>query len=569
MARRGGQNVDIAIRAHDDASPTIRKVGAEFKRMPESFSKAAGAMRLVEGASGGMGGAFAEAANKASGLLSIVTSGGPLGVGIAAVTVAVAAGTAAWKMYKQDIDQAKEATAAIDVVLEKNREKVLKFGEEVKKAAEALRTMGWTEGQKFAEQAEQAERGIASTVESHNKLLAEQADLQRVVANFRKEYSSREIEDAKTRLAAMQETIRIDAANVATTKAKMSALKEMAAIQDELAFAKQDEEAFARAEAEATATATKQQAERVKRAAERQKQYAAEWRDAAKRAAEQIAEDQQDEIKRQEYLIDIESERNRIADGRASIHQDLAKKEQEYLESQRDANERIAEEASQLAAPYVAVAGAISSEMMGAVYAVADGTKTMGEAAVGALESLGKRAIDSVINIAIQSAIEGLAARVISAAAGGAVEASVNIAAANAAITAASAAGQASAIAGFAGIPVIGPGLGLAQAAVVTGMIEATRARLVGAAVGLAEGGMVHTGPSGGLAVLHDKERVLTDRQTAAFERMVKVAERGGSAGSSMTVVLNSVVPATSAEATRSIRALSKRQRALARRGIG
>jgi hypothetical protein len=49
---------------------------------------------------------------------------------------------------------------------------------------------------------------------------------------------------------------------------------------------------------------------------------------------------------------------------------------------------------------------------------------------------------------------------------------------------------------------------------------------------------------------------------------MVAIAERGGTTGQSMTVIFNSVVPSTSAEATRNIRALSKRQKALARRRL-
>jgi hypothetical protein len=75
-------------------------------------------------------------------------------------------------------------------------------------------------------------------------------------------------------------------------------------------------------------------------------------------------------------------------------------------------------------------------------------------------------------------------------------------------------------------------------------------------------GGVIRTPPGGGLLVAHDKERILTDRQTVAFERLVSRLDRGGGAGGTTVAVnISSMIPPSGAETTRAIRHVGKELR--------
>src|SRR3990167_4721158 len=96
----------------DRASGPMKQIGGEARRMGEGFSKSASALRLFEGAAGQMGGGVADAASKVSGLASVIGSGGPFGLAIAGVTVAVGAANLAYRIFSEESRQAEESARA-------------------------------------------------------------------------------------------------------------------------------------------------------------------------------------------------------------------------------------------------------------------------------------------------------------------------------------------------------------------------------------------------------------------------------------------------------------------------
>lgn len=114
-----GTEVGITIKAHDRTAPgfaaaskgadALEKkfggLGGAVKQMPEKFSKMSGAMIALGGSASEMGGKTAAAVGQLSNLAVMLASGGALGVGIAAATLA-----------------AKGFAEALDLIAEANEE---------------------------------------------------------------------------------------------------------------------------------------------------------------------------------------------------------------------------------------------------------------------------------------------------------------------------------------------------------------------------------------------------------------------------------------------------------------
>jgi hypothetical protein len=137
-------------------------------------------------------------------------------------------------------------------------------------------------------------------------------------------------------------------------------------------------------------------------------------------------------------------------------------------------------------------------------------------------------------------------------------------------------AGSAAAAAAFsqAGIPVIGPILAVTAAGIIFGLVKGYLSQVPKAATG-----GVFAGPSFTSIGERGPERVLSDRQTTSFERLVAWLDSrqqvGGSmaiaGGGSMAPVFNfpQLVPGSSVETARAIRKAMRIEARLRSRGHG
>jgi len=128
----------------DKASGPLNQVAAAAKKMPEGFSKAQAAMGALGGAAGELGGPIAGVASKLAGLAGTVATGGPLGLGIAALTVAVSAGVTWWEAYTAASKAAEEISRNLETTMRKQSGALTNLGSEVDKARRSLDAFGKT-----------------------------------------------------------------------------------------------------------------------------------------------------------------------------------------------------------------------------------------------------------------------------------------------------------------------------------------------------------------------------------------------------------------------------------------
>lgn len=127
-----GSNHTLTITAYgkDQLSAPMRTAAESVKKLPESLSKAQAAMGAISGSSELLGTSFANVATKASGLVAMVGTGGPLGLGLAALAATLGVVNAAWEAHKLEVELTTKAMKSLDSV-------VASYQERAKKAAEA------------------------------------------------------------------------------------------------------------------------------------------------------------------------------------------------------------------------------------------------------------------------------------------------------------------------------------------------------------------------------------------------------------------------------------------------
>lgn len=181
----------------DRISAAFQSIGKEARQMAQSFEKSTGAVKQLAGAAGSMGGEFGEAGAKISGLISAIAMGGPLGIGVVALTAGVAALTAAWMAYRQEQELVRldtEMTArAVGAVL--NRDLAQQM--EATKAAEtALRNYGKTSRQVRVEELEASAEAIARNIKANTDWSRSETDILHEKMKKR-EFMLRELEALK------------------------------------------------------------------------------------------------------------------------------------------------------------------------------------------------------------------------------------------------------------------------------------------------------------------------------------------------------------------------------------
>jgi hypothetical protein len=99
---------------------TVSNLGEQTKDLPSHFGKAAAAMSIMGSATGSMGGKIADAGAKITDVALMLAVGGPLGVGLAAVTGAIALASTAWDAFTEDQREAEAAAKKTREEIEKS-----------------------------------------------------------------------------------------------------------------------------------------------------------------------------------------------------------------------------------------------------------------------------------------------------------------------------------------------------------------------------------------------------------------------------------------------------------------
>jgi len=140
----GGQNVDIRIRAINEASPALNEVAGDFKKLPREIGHAASAFGTLAGASGQMGEEMSKATAHVSRLIPLIMSGGPIGIGIAAITGAVVLGSAVWDTYKIQEEAVGNAAKGLGGTFETLQKTLDAQTKSTQSAADMLKYFGMT-----------------------------------------------------------------------------------------------------------------------------------------------------------------------------------------------------------------------------------------------------------------------------------------------------------------------------------------------------------------------------------------------------------------------------------------
>jgi hypothetical protein len=209
-------NLRITASVDNKASGPLKAIGQDAQRMGQSFEKSASVLRLVSGAAGEMGGSVASAAGKVSGLASIVGTGGPFGIAMAAGTALIAAASAAWKLYNADAEAAVNAMKSMDDALRRMNEGVDKQKAALAKLTDELRFFGQSSDEIAIQKGEERLAIIDEEIQRNGKLISELA---------RKRYSQEGLSDIDAKqleaLKANNDAMRVNAENIAASNARI------------------------------------------------------------------------------------------------------------------------------------------------------------------------------------------------------------------------------------------------------------------------------------------------------------------------------------------------------------
>lgn len=142
------------------------------KSAPESFSKSAAALNLFNNSMSASGGKAAEMASKISGVVSIIAMGGPLAIGIGAVTAAVAAGSYVWNTYSLATDRCDDSFAKLRVSMEKVRAGFEDQRAEVERLRDEINHWGETSDQRSLREKKNALESREAMLQKTNATIA-------------------------------------------------------------------------------------------------------------------------------------------------------------------------------------------------------------------------------------------------------------------------------------------------------------------------------------------------------------------------------------------------------------
>jgi hypothetical protein len=152
--------VGLIISAKDKASAVLQQIGGTGKKslgqlaisgtragqvlktLPEQFAKSSSALLLFQNSVSGMGGQVADAANKLTAVVGLVATGGPIGIGLGALTLGIGAASAAWDVFTSETRNAESAQRTIATALATSSDRLREQKDEVKNLNNELRFFG-------------------------------------------------------------------------------------------------------------------------------------------------------------------------------------------------------------------------------------------------------------------------------------------------------------------------------------------------------------------------------------------------------------------------------------------
>jgi hypothetical protein len=521
MARKAGGNLNIAVTATDRASPVIAGVGKSVAALPQHLSKAAGAMAALEGAAGGMGSTIAQTAGQVTKLGSLVMSGGPLGIGIAAVTAAVWAATAAYDALKKSTVDLVAAQKALD---DNQKDRADSFAKEADlwlEREQKIRDFGKTQLEVEIE----GYRQKTYEKEEYNKLTAREiADLEkraqgvqtmRGVIGGLSEVEKKHLQDLKDRVAHNQVEIEqmAEKADQAMRLASLesNAAREKAAAADAERKAKERLAEAERRRREALAKGLREEAEML----DELERVARRGREEAERAARRAEEDAAKRML--SYWEGIEKQKTSIAEDNAARRIHVSNAEEE-------AKQRAAEDTARM----------FASEMSFAFDTITDQSMDTTEKLQAAFSRYSEMALQAAFDYAAAELVKQMARKGTTAVEVAAAGTEVGVATGAATtktgaviaegttqIGVAAAKGGAEAVAAHASIPFVGLAIGAGIAAAIVAAIYAFKKFHTG---GVVEGG-------GGPGLRPDEQMIVAQRGELVIPAAAarKIAQ-GGSA---------------------------------------
>ena len=564
------------------ATKTTADLGKTVSGLPDKFSKSSAILTTFGSASTGMGGQVAGATGKLADMAAVMATGGPIGIAIAGVTGAVAAGTVIWDLHRAPIEAAKNAYKSMSAVVAASTATLLAQEQEIKRINREVEFWGKTsDNARTIELARNLERKKTTIPQYKAEIAAMQAragaakkerdELLKSGLTIIKDQEARglRLQALREEIAGAEEYAKLMQLALPTMIQRIGAEeREAAAIGDRVAKTEADNIATENAARvkeneskarNANAKAIANEARELAKIQKLREQYIDDEAKAQAAARKRGADDRMKSLKLRELKATNANE---------------ARAAEELAQAQADERRSTAESTAALARvdlerqTAMTIAGTVAGSLTTMIDSVISGQATMEEAAKAMLASIARTAVNSVVDMAIQSGIkaifEGATIAAKTAAAG--VSTVADKVVAESAVGSSSTVAMAQSLAAYSMIPFLGPELGLAQGLKLVGAIQASRALMLAA-----EGGIAPFGTDTVPAMLTPGERVLTTRQTSLFERMVSALESGsgrGSDGGGLHVHNATMLPTTSAETMRQLRELDKLQKRRRRIGV-
>ena len=184
MADESAPEVGITIKATDKTGPGFASaskgasdlekkfngVGGAVRQMPQQFSRASGAISSMGGAFGKMGGAAGMAVGKLTGMASLLV-GGPLGVGIAAVTLAIGAMTVVWDTFQTEAKESEKAIVQMSAAMDRMHTSVQNQKDALADLTDEVEHYGMTADQRMIEKGEERLQIIDQELEANARLI--------------------------------------------------------------------------------------------------------------------------------------------------------------------------------------------------------------------------------------------------------------------------------------------------------------------------------------------------------------------------------------------------------------
>ena len=559
----------------DKASAVLTNIGTKGKeslnqlktgvaRLPEQFGKSASAMSVLGAATSEMGGKTAMAMGKLSQIGSLIATGGPVGIAIAAATAAVGIATIAWEAHTAATKASEDAYKSLTGVMDERTARLETQRAAIEKLNDQIKYMGKTELEIQAIKLKDSVIGQTKTIPQYKEEIARMRELAEeklkngvlqtytsglrgqavktqtiYVQNIKEEADAlnatadaleRQLPGIEQISEANKEHLRLTQEKIAAEKASADAAKKSA----DVAQKKGDARKKAETERQALIDANE------KREEEAQKRLDALYSTFEDRRKDRLKYRTEMEIKAGNEIIEN------------------AEKQQKQ---QQDALKKSNDEQIQSA---TAVGSTISGEFANAVESVIRGQATVEQAAVAMADSLVTSLAKGVLDYAVEEGIKTVLSAAFTAAETtiAATQAATDVASTEVAIGTASTKAMAESLAAYASIPFVGPALGAAQGAALVSAIEASRSLMA------AERGLrIPGGGKGGESLVHTMrtdETVLDADSTRKWDRLNTALEnsRGGMPSSRPSVTVNysenTVTPSSSADYKRKVRNIAR-----------